>query len=103
MNNHGKTTARLTHVAIDFCDAADIPSEPTYEQEPFNDWIGPGTQSRPMIWREIPKDRPATAIYGRLYYRDIFGDEHSSGFIQSILADGGTWPLSAPPAYTASD
>jgi hypothetical protein len=103
MNNHGMTPAELMEIAIGFCDSTKIPLEPTYNPEPFHDWLGPGTQSRPMLWRKIPTDRPASAIYGRLYYRDIFGLNRSSGFIQSILPDGGTTPLLAPPAYTAYD
>jgi hypothetical protein len=103
MNNQGMTPAELMEIAIDFCDAAKIPPEPNYSREPFHDWLGPGTQSRPMLWRKIPTDRPASAIYGRIYYRDIFGRYRSSGFIQSILPDGGTAPLLAPPAYTAYD
>ena len=85
-------------IAIGFCDAENIPPEPVYDPKPFHDWIGPGTQSRPMDHRPIPTDRPATAIYGRLYYRDIFGGSHSSGFIQR-----GSAPLLAPAAYTAYD
>jgi hypothetical protein len=103
MNNHGMTPAELMQIAIEFCDSAKIPPEPTYHPEPFHDWLGPGTQSRPMLWRKIPTDKPASAIYGRLYYRDIFGKNRSSGFIQSILPDGGSAPLLAPPAYTAYD
>jgi hypothetical protein len=103
LNNHGKTTGELMNIAIDFCDADVIPSQPAYDPQPFHDWIGPGTQSRLVDWRDIPNDRPASAVYGRVYYRDIFGKDHSAGFIQSISPDGGTAPLLAPLAYTASD
>jgi hypothetical protein len=98
INNHGKTPGELMQIAIGFCDADNIPPEPIYDPQPFHDWIGPGTQSRPMDHRPIPTDRPATAVYGRLYYRDIFGGSHSSGFIQR-----GSAPLLAPAAYTAYD
>jgi len=103
INNHGKTPGELLLIAIEFCDAANIPAKPTYNPEHFHDWIGPGTQSRPMRWKPIPKDRPATAVYGRIYYRDIFGKNHSSGFIQSIGGDGSSKPLFAPPEYNAAD
>jgi hypothetical protein len=98
INNHGKTPGELMQIAIGFCDADNIPPEPIYDPQPFHDWIGPGTQSRPMDHRPIPTDRPATAVYGRLYYRDIFGGSHSSGFIQR-----GSAPLLGPAPYTASD
>jgi hypothetical protein len=103
VNNHGKTTGELMEIAIDFCDADDIPDQSNYDPQPFHDWIGPGTQSRPIDWRDIPDDRPASAVYGRVYYRDIFGKDHSAGFIQSISLDGSTAPLLAPREYTSSD
>lgn len=102
VNNHGKTPGELEQIAIGFCDASNIPEQPVYEPESFHDWIGPGTQSRPMRWIPIPKDKPASAVYGRLYYKDIFGEDHSSGFIQSILPNGDSKPLFAPAAYTES-
>jgi hypothetical protein len=101
LNNHGKTPGELMKIAIEFCDSSNIPKSPTYKPEPFQDWIGPGTQSRAMKSKEIPKGM--TAVYGRVYYRDIFNLEHSSGFIQSLESDGGTWPLHAPEAYTSYD
>jgi hypothetical protein len=101
LNNHGKTPGELMKVAIEFCDASNIPESPSYHPEPFHDWIGPNTQSRPMKWKEIPKG--VTAVYGRVYYRDIFKLDHSSGFIQSLEPGGVTWPIHAPDAYTAYD
>jgi hypothetical protein len=102
VNNHGKTTGEFTQIAIGFCDAANIPPEPIYNPEPFHDWIGPGTQSRPMVWKKI--DPPnASAVYGRIYYRDIFGELHDSGFLQDIRPDGTTTALKGPPAYTTSN
>jgi hypothetical protein len=103
INNHGKTPGELLQIAIEFCDADHLPTNPVYNPQSFHDWIGPGTQSRPMRWISIPKDRSATAVYGRIYYRDIFGRSHSSGFIQRLLANGGTEPLFAPSQYTAAD
>lgn len=102
VNNHGKTTGEFMQIAIGFCDATNIPLEPTYHPEPFHDWIGPGTQSRPMLWKKI--DPPnASAVYGRIYYRDIFGECHDSGFLQDIRPDGSSFALKGPPAYTASN
>jgi len=102
INNHGKTPGELMQIAIGFCDAENIPSEPSYEPQPFHDWIGPGTQSRVMDWRPIPTDRPASAVYGRIYYRDIFKRDQFSSFIQRILPNGDSTPLLAPSIYTAS-
>jgi hypothetical protein len=101
INNHGKTPGELMQIAIEFCDRSEIPESPTYHPEPFHDWIGPNTQSRAMKRKEIPEG--VTAVYGRVYYRDIFKVDHSSGFIQSLEADGGSLPLHAPDAYTSYD
>jgi hypothetical protein len=102
INNHGKTPGELMQIAIGFCDADNIPPEPVYDPQPFHDWIGPGTQSRAMDWREIPKGQPASAVYGRIYYRDIFERDQFSSFIQRIFPDGSSAPLQAPREYTAS-
>src|SRR5689334_12939537 len=39
-------------------------------------------------------------VYGRFYYRDIFGRRHSCGFINEIGPNGESVPILAPAAYT---
>src|SRR5262245_9455378 len=52
-NNHGNSPGELMRVAIGFCDAKNIPAEPKYKPRDFKDFIGPGTQSRPLMWPVI--------------------------------------------------
>jgi hypothetical protein len=75
INNHGKTPARLHHVAVGFCDASALPPEPVYQDPfPWRDAIGPGMQSRVIKTVDIPVGRYArTAICGRYYWEDIWG------------------------------
>jgi hypothetical protein len=86
INNHGKTPARLHHVAIRFCDAAALPLEPVYGAPfPKSDAIAPGAQSRLIGTVDIPEGGPdRVAICGRYYWDDIWGRHWSSGFIYEI-------------------
>jgi hypothetical protein len=102
INNHGKTPGELTEIGIGFCEAMAVPEKPDYTRLYFQDWIGPGTQSRPIHRIAIPATLSYPAIYGRFYYRDIFGDRHSSGFILAIDQTG-SLPVLAPREYTDSD
>jgi hypothetical protein len=104
VNNHGKTPGELLELAFGFCESANIPPEPVYEKQYFHDWIAPGTTSRP-IWRfAVPEHIAHPVVYGRFFYRDIFGNRvHSCGFIQTIDRSGATAPIQAPAAYTAFD
>jgi hypothetical protein len=102
INNHGKTAGKLLRYGIGFCDFSSIPVNPEYEMVEFLDWIGPATQSRPMILIPIPQKLDNPVIFGRFYYKDIFGKDHSSGFILRIT-QAGTEPILAPTAYTESD
>lgn len=102
VNNHGKTPGELREIGIGFCDALAIPPTPNYTLLYFREWIGPGIQSRPIYQIEMPTNFTNPAIYGRFYYRDIFDDSHSSGFILRIT-DVGVEPILAPTAYTNSD
>jgi hypothetical protein len=88
--NHGKTPARLHHVAIGFCDAAALPLEPVYEFGfPWSDAIGPGLQTARIIKNvDIPEGRhPHIAICGRYYWDDIWGRHWSSGFVYEIPSE----------------
>ena len=102
VNNHGKTPGNLFQYSVRFCNADCIPKSPIYEWINWSDWIGPGTQSRPIMTFKVPEELSNPVVYGRFRYRDIFGDEHSSGFIL-IITDYGTQPIVAPQAYIESD
>ncbi len=101
VNNYGKTPGELYWVGIGFCDADSVPGgEPSYKFVYRHDWIQPGDRGRPIFPEPIPNDSRATAVFGRFYYRDIFGGKHSSGFINRIEGPRQSDPLLAPAAYT---
>jgi hypothetical protein len=101
VNNYGKTAGELRWVGFGFCDAQNIPASPAYQYRYRYDWIQPGDRGRPFLPIVIPTDRPATAVFGRFYYRDIFDRWHSCGFINEIgLERNRSDPLLAPRAYT---
>ncbi len=102
INNHGKTTGEVFRVAIEFRNAdATLPEEPIYENFiPHHNWIGPGTQSRPLFAIPPPAEmRNPMIVYGRFYYRDIFSPtEHSSGFFQDFNRETGDSRSIVPPS-----
>ena len=97
VNNYGKTVGELSEIGYGFCDAADIPPVPSYDVRYFHDWIMPGDRGRPLF--QIPLPPKNTAVFGRFYYRDIFGGRHSCGFINRV-GPSESVPISAPAAYT---
>ncbi len=101
VNNYGKTAAELRGFAVNFCDSSDIPTNPIYERRYWYDWILPGDRARHVTFIDIPTNGASTAAYGRFYYRDIFGQTYSTGFINRINRDNGeSVPIDAPRAYT---
>jgi hypothetical protein len=101
VNGYGKTPGELWRIGIGFCEADNVPSEPDYRVFDHHDWFGPGTMGRPIHRLAIPKMKNP-AIYGRFFYRDIFGGNHSSGFINELGTNRNeSIPLLAPAAYTA--
>jgi hypothetical protein len=105
INNHGKTPARLHHIAVGFCDASALQPVPVYElQFPLSDAIGPGQQSRRLTTIDIPEGRGArTAICGRYYWDDIWGRHWSSRFVYEIPSgaahENASISIEASPAY----
>jgi hypothetical protein len=90
--------------AITFVDIDSIPETPTYDWIDWFDWIGPGIQERNIVAYKVPETLKNPVAYGRVRYRDIFDDEHSSGFIIRILEGGGIASMLPPnKAFTDSN
>jgi hypothetical protein len=102
ISNNGKTPGELYEIGVGWCEAFSVPENPNYTRIYFREWIGPGTQNRPLQQYGIPQNFSYPAIYGRVYYRDIFNEEHSSGFILALDLNGAS-PVLAPQVYTSSD
>jgi hypothetical protein len=102
VNNHGKTAAEILEYGIGFCEAETIPSQPNYTVTNFQRWIAPGTNGHPIIKIPIPQEFARPVIYGRFYYKDIFRDQHSAGFILELDRTASKSIL-APEEYTKAD
>ncbi len=99
LTNNGKTPGEILRLGFGFCETNEVPAVPQYNIRDFQKWIGPGTVDKLVYLIAIPKLK-IPAIYARVFYRDIFGDKHSSGFIHSISNDSFSEPWPAPAAYT---
>jgi hypothetical protein len=106
LSNLGKTPAEISKIAFELCEK--IPASPNYSGEIYvGIRLRAGIENVPTELNEGLskfKGKP-TVIYGRVYYRDIFGDNHSSGFIFRISNDEyGTTNIAsvndAPSIYT---
>jgi len=88
VNNYGKTPGLLIEYAVGFCSQTDIPRTPEYSvRQKFHDWIPPISEMiRPIHNIELPPIRDPL-IYGRFWFRDIWGGHHSIGFILVTIID----------------
>lgn len=102
IDNYGKTPAYLQKFAIEFCDISSIPKFPRYSKEITNKGvIAPHTTAHPLKQIRIPNyARPV--VYGRFWYKDIWGRRHSFGFIQEI-ATGHAPQMPFSDDYTKND
>jgi hypothetical protein len=102
INNYGKTPGEILEYGVGWCNADEVdklPARPQYKWFFYRDMVKPGIGSHGIKWLEIPEGISKAVIFGRLGYRDIFGECHSDGFIQ----EGGK-PIIAPHySYIASD
>jgi hypothetical protein len=109
LDNHGKTPAYVSEIALSCClveelpAAADLPGDYKKSTLLANVSVGPGTIETPTHRRRELREAAGKVMYGRIYYTDIFGDPHSSGFIYRIHQNGIAAPIEAAPEYTAWD
>ncbi|MGD0023880.1 MAG: hypothetical protein ABSC37_04495 [Xanthobacteraceae bacterium] len=109
LDNHGKTPAYVSELALSSClveellKPADLPLD--YERSKLlaNVSVGPSATEIPTHRRRELREAAGKVMYGRVYYTDIFGDSHSSGFIYRVHQKGIAAPFQAPPEYTAWD
>lgn len=103
--NHGKTPGYISKVALAIClpqnlpRVAELPADYTRSTMPADLSVGPG-QRVTFYKRFEHKTAQGNAIYGRVYFNDIFGKPHSSGFINYVQTQI-IGPLIALPEYTA--
>jgi hypothetical protein len=90
VSNHGKTPAYITEMDVQICKPADLPKLPDYANcdVTLNLSIGPGIENVRTRKQFGFPEAAAKIIYGRIHYRDIFGDTHMTGFIFQPMASG---------------
>jgi hypothetical protein len=87
VNNYGKTPGLLTKFAVGFCSRTNIPPTPQYSVvENYHDWIRPDPQGTWQI-RTIDFKQRDPLIFGRFWFRDVWGDSHSIGFVLLTVKD----------------
>src|SRR5215213_5695667 len=97
--NIGKTPAFLDAFAVQSCDLSALPPEPTYVRQFFPDRLAP--REKKAFHEFVISLTNNPVVYGRFWYRDIWKEEHSFGFILSIR-DGNSFPdiMGVSPLYT---
>jgi hypothetical protein len=104
VDNHGKTPAFISDIAVALCPTNELPAIPEYlSAKRFADLrVSPGTVGLRTQFQFDFQQAGGKLVYGRIYYTDIFREEHSSGFILQVLSST-TGAFGAAPEYTAWD
>jgi hypothetical protein len=88
INNDGKTPANVHHMVLAILPLVGLPHTPpalprsfvNYNLEPYKrDFFSDHVF---VEWDGLHE--PPRVVYGRFWYRDIFGDEHESGFLLHV-------------------
>jgi hypothetical protein len=102
VDNYGKTPAFIGTIWANIVPESELPDTPVYDPPEFG-WFGgqmlkPDTSGHPVVTRQwdVIEGR---VIYGRIWYRDIFKQCHSAGFILRILGPGQTIAVANRDAY----
>jgi hypothetical protein len=103
IDNYGKTPAFIGTIWANIVPENELPDTPVYDPPEFG-WFG-GQMLKPdtsghlagvtRLWDVIE----GRVIYGRIWYRDIFKQCHSAGFILRILGLGRTIAVENRDAY----
>jgi hypothetical protein len=102
IDNYGKTPAFIGTIWAKIVPQDELPDTPVYDPPEFG-WFGgqmlkPQTSGHPTVVRlwDVVEGR---VIYGRIWYRDIFKQCHSAGFILRIRGPGQTIAVANRDAY----
>jgi hypothetical protein len=88
INNDGKTSATVHHMVLEILPLAGLPHTPpvlprtfvNYNLEPYKrDFFSDHVF---VEWDGLYE--PARVLYGRFWYKDVFGEEHESGFLLHV-------------------
>jgi hypothetical protein len=107
VENYGKTRGTVTAYAVFVCDRADLPPqpaylEPGYSPTPFNGTYPPGGRTLPITSTKIPLSASNPIAYGRLWYRDVYGEYHFSFILPILTPQDHTSLAGINEAYTST-
>jgi hypothetical protein len=114
VNNYGKTPADLDEVRAAIVSGPLTGSPdwtvPHAQRSYANMTLPPGMSGhyvRVRFPRSTINGIPNTRVYGRFFYRDIFNQRRSNGFVLEVILlsnnQGATLAIEAPDAYTEAD
>jgi hypothetical protein len=102
LDNYGKTPAFIGTIWANIVPENELPDTPVYAPPEFGRFGGqmlkPDTSGHPVVIRQWDVIG-GRVIYGRIWYRDIFKQCHSAGFILRILGPGRTIAVANRDAY----
>jgi hypothetical protein len=103
VNNYGKTPAFIGTIWVNVVPENELPDIPVYDPPEFGLFGGqvlkPDTPGHPALVGRLRDVIEGHVIYGRIWYRDIFKQCHSAGFILRILGPGQTIAVANRDAY----
>jgi hypothetical protein len=88
INNFGKTPAFIGTVAATICSDEELSKPIVWQEIGWKGWVLPAPTPDIPTDVILPFIRYGDVIIGRIWYRDIFNDCHSSGFVLRLNADG---------------
>jgi hypothetical protein len=88
VNNFGKTPAFIGTIAATICPELDLTRPITWQDQQWMGWVLPAPTLDIGAPVELPFTRFGEVIVGRIWYRDIFNDCHSTGFVLRLATNG---------------
>jgi len=88
VNNFGKTPAFIGTIAATICPELDLTRPITWQDHQWMGWALPAPTYDIGSPVELPFTRFGDVIVGRIWYRDILNDCHSSGFVLRLNTNG---------------
>jgi hypothetical protein len=88
VNNHGKTPAFVGTVTATICNDAKLNQPIVWQKEEWKGWTLPAPTLDATTDVTLPFVCYDDVIVGRIWYRDIFNQCHSSGFVLRLALDG---------------
>jgi hypothetical protein len=104
VQNYGKKPGTVTAYAVSSVIRPAQPAylEPGYSPTLFNGTYPPGGQTLGITFKEIPQSASNPIAYGRLWYRDVYGEYYFSFILPILTPHDHTDLVGISEAYTSS-